>query len=145
MRLGRASPWQRSELPQGGTLRREHKKISTHSNGYARSLPAIRHGRVDGGRKMKRWGLSTLVTCVALCVVSSKAPAVPQTTATKYAGTLPCADCAGIRTVLTLYSEPGPTRYELVETYLATRDGDRSFPSSGRWTVLRGSATDSNA
>src|SRR4030095_11992295 len=48
----------------------------------------------------------------------------------------------GIRTVLSLYSEPGPTRYELTETYVGTKDGDRSFPSSGRWTILRGSATD---
>jgi inhibitor of cysteine peptidase len=51
----------------------------------------------------------------------------------------------GIRTVLTLYSQPGPTRYELEETYLGTKDGDRSFTNSGRWTVLRGSTTDVDA
>jgi len=76
---------------------------------------------------------------------SSLAASAQQTIVVKYAGTMPCADCMGIRTVLTLYSEPGPTRYELTETYVGTKDGDRSFPSSGRWTVLRGSATDPDA
>jgi len=85
----------------------------------------------------------------AACAPASKesspgAPA-PQTIIVRYAGTMPCADCTGIRTVLTLYSEPGPTRYELTETYIGTKDGDRSFPSSGRWTILRGSATDVDA
>jgi len=76
---------------------------------------------------------------------SSLGAAASQTTVVKYAGTMPCADCMGIRTVLTLYSEPGPTRYELTETYVGTKDGDRSFPTSGRWTILRGSATDVDA
>ncbi len=75
---------------------------------------------------------------------SLSAPA-QQPIVVKYAGNMPCADCMGIRTVLTLYSEPGPTRYELTETYVGTKDGDRSFPSSGRWTILRGSATDVDA
>jgi copper homeostasis protein (lipoprotein) len=89
--------------------------------------------------------------CFAACAPASKdgevslgAPA-QQTLVGKYAGTMPCADCRGIRTVLTLYSEPGPTRYELTETYVGTKDGDRLFPSSGRWTLLRGSATDVDA
>ena len=53
-----------------------------------------------------------------------------------FEGTLPCADCAGIRTVLTLYLEPD--RYVLEETYLGTRDGDRSVRSEGRWSMLQG-------
>lgn len=72
---------------------------------------------------------------------SAVAPAV-------YSGILPCADCAGIRTELRLYAEQPsgrPIRYELSETYLATRDGDRAFEKSGRWTLLRGSASDPNA
>jgi len=89
--------------------------------------------------------------CFAACAPASKdgesslRAAAQQTLVVKYAGTLPCADCMGIRTVLTLYSEAGPTRYELIETYVGTKDGDRSFPSSGRWTLLRGSATDVDA
>jgi copper homeostasis protein (lipoprotein) len=65
-----------------------------------------------------------------------------------FAGTLPCADCAGIRTKLTLYAEQPsgrPVRYELTETYVGTRDGDRVFNRTGRWTVLRGSASDADA
>jgi len=65
-----------------------------------------------------------------------------------FAGTLPCADCAGIRTTLTLYVEQPsgkPARYELSETYLQTRDGDRVFSKKGRWTLLRGTASDPDA
>jgi uncharacterized lipoprotein NlpE involved in copper resistance len=60
----------------------------------------------------------------------------------EYAGVLPCADCAGIRTELRLYAEQPSgqaVRYELTETYLGTRDGDRMFEREGRWTVMRGS------
>jgi predicted secreted protein/uncharacterized lipoprotein NlpE involved in copper resistance len=65
-----------------------------------------------------------------------------------FEGILPCADCAGIRTELTLYAEQPsgrPVRYELTETYLGTRDGDRIFKKTGRWTVLRGATNDDNA
>ena len=39
----------------------------------------------------------------------------------RYAGVLPCADCSGIRTELTLTKDPvtrEPRAYQLVETYL---------------------------
>jgi len=58
-----------------------------------------------------------------------------------YTGILPCADCAGIRTSLTLYAD----RYELRETYIGSRDGDRSFEKTGRVKVVRGSASDREA
>jgi predicted secreted protein len=58
-----------------------------------------------------------------------------------YTGILPCADCAGIRTDLKLYAE----RYEIRETYIGTRGGDRSFERTGRVKVLRGSASDREA
>jgi len=66
----------------------------------------------------------------------------------RFAGTLPCADCGGIRTELKLYTDPtsyAPTTYELQETYLATRDGDRTLTTTGRWTIMRGSAFDNDA
>jgi hypothetical protein len=66
----------------------------------------------------------------------------------KFAGVLPCADCRGIRTELTLYraSRHGlPTGYTLRETYLGTRDGDKAFDSRGQWYVLRGSAANPDA
>lgn len=65
-----------------------------------------------------------------------------------FAGILPCADCAGILTELRLYAErPSgrPTHYELTETYLGARDGDRSIGTAGPWTNLRGSADDRDA
>jgi predicted secreted protein len=66
----------------------------------------------------------------------------------RFVGVLPCADCAGIRTEVRLYAEQPsglPTRYESTETYLGTRDGDRTVERAGRWTILRGSATDRDA
>ena len=45
-----------------------------------------------------------------------------------YVGTLPCADCPGIETILTL--NPDMT-YEMVETY---QDRDAVFTSGGHWT-----------
>src|SRR5688572_2876414 len=60
----------------------------------------------------------------------------------RFVGVLPCADCAGIRTQLRLFAAHGtgqPTRYQSNETYIATREGDRTFDRSGRWTILRGS------
>jgi copper homeostasis protein (lipoprotein) len=62
-----------------------------------------------------------------------------------YQGMLPCADCAGILTELTLRSDPasgGPGDYTRRETWLATRDGDRSAEHGGRWSAQReGDAT----
>ncbi len=52
-----------------------------------------------------------------------------------YEGVLPCADCQGIRTELTLFD--GDFTYRLVETYLGTPDGDRTVESDGRWSLLR--------
>jgi copper homeostasis protein (lipoprotein) len=65
-----------------------------------------------------------------------------------FTGVLPCADCGGIHTELRLYVERPtgrPVRYEMSQTYLATRDGDRTLKRAGRWTILRGSADDRNA
>jgi copper homeostasis protein (lipoprotein) len=55
-----------------------------------------------------------------------------------FAGIMPCADCAGILTELRLYTEQGrPARYELTETYLGSREGDRSISGSGPWESSR--------
>jgi len=65
-----------------------------------------------------------------------------------FAGVLPCADCSGILTELRLYAEQPSGRaahYELTETYLGSRDGDLSIGTTGRWTTLRGSASDKDA
>jgi copper homeostasis protein (lipoprotein) len=65
-----------------------------------------------------------------------------------FAGVLPCADCAGILSELHLYAEQPsgrPTHYELMETYMGSRDGDRSIGTTGRWATSRGSASDGGA
>jgi copper homeostasis protein (lipoprotein) len=65
-----------------------------------------------------------------------------------YTGILPCADCAGIRADLKLYAgQPGSeaSRYEITETYIGTRVGDRTFGKSGRVKMVRGTASDKEA
>jgi copper homeostasis protein (lipoprotein) len=92
-------------------------------------------------------GLLTL--CCAACgtVSSNDRPAnvIRTEMAVRYAGTLPCGDCGGIRTILTLYSNPDPSRYELRETYVGTRDGDLNFNTSGQWSIVHGIAGDVGA
>jgi uncharacterized lipoprotein NlpE involved in copper resistance len=78
----------------------------------------------------------------------SEPPADAQTPAAPailgiYEGTLPCADCGGIQTELTLYADGA--RYALKQTYLATKDGDRTVESAGSWTTERGHDGDANA
>jgi len=54
-----------------------------------------------------------------------------------YSGTLPCADCSGIRTTLTLYTmgnQGAPLLYRMTRTYLGTRDGDRTVEYQGKWS-----------
>jgi len=61
-----------------------------------------------------------------------------------YVGTLPCADCAGIRTALTLYSmgEGGePLVYRMTATYLGTPEGDRTEERLGPWARVADGAT----
>jgi copper homeostasis protein (lipoprotein) len=66
-----------------------------------------------------------------------------------YVGTLPCADCRGIRTELSLYvkgaNQFSDATYTLRETYLGASGDERSFESVGRWTILRGNRADPNA
>ncbi|HEY7240520.1 MAG TPA: protease inhibitor I42 family protein [Burkholderiales bacterium] len=65
-----------------------------------------------------------------------------------YTGLLPCADCAGLRTDLRLYSAQhggDVSRYEMRETYIGTRDGDRTAERSGRAKLVHGSASDKEA
>jgi len=59
-----------------------------------------------------------------------------------FTGTVPCADCSGIRTDVALVTS-NPTRgsdgtFSLVEHYLGTRTGDRAFRRHGRWITVKG-------
>lgn len=87
---------------------------------------------------------------VSLAPPSSVAPQVaaqpgeePMTL--RYAGDLPCADCPGIRTELTLTRKArgwAEGSYSLTETYLE-RGGPKV--TTGDWTTLRGDAIDPDA
>ena len=66
-----------------------------------------------------------------------------------YKGTLPCADCNGLDTVLRLYAK-GKFDYTYAfyvrtQTYVGSSHGDRTISDRGEWTLLRGDATDDNA
>lgn len=68
------------------------------------------------------------------------APTVMVPPERHYQGMLPCDACAGVLTELTLRADPasgGPGEYALRETYLATREGDRSAEHSGPWSATR--------
>ncbi|MBX3242492.1 MAG: copper resistance protein NlpE N-terminal domain-containing protein [Chitinophagaceae bacterium] len=59
----------------------------------------------------------------------------------KFEGVLPCADCRGIKTELTLYQNIGNVEYNvyiLKETYLTDNTGDTAFTTQGKWDVLKG-------
>lgn len=73
---------------------------------------------------------------LALMVAAAATQAQPAT----YTGTLPCADCAGIVTELTLVpaADSAPARYRLREVYLTRRPGEHEFNSAGRWRAARG-------
>lgn len=60
-----------------------------------------------------------------------------------FEGMLPCVDCEGIRVDLTLFAEKDA--YQLEETYLHTKDGDRTESSAGTWSITRGTPEDSSA
>jgi len=66
-----------------------------------------------------------------------------------YKGTLPCADCNGLETVLRLYAK-GKFDYTYAfyvrtRTYIGGPNGDVTISDRGEWTLLRGDATDDNA
>lgn len=71
-------------------------------------------------------------------VLAAGAPKLPLFG--RFLGSVPCADCAGIRTELALYGDfgGGPRQYVLVETYLGTRDGERRRESRGDWQFTPG-------
>ena len=66
-----------------------------------------------------------------------------------YKGTLPCADCEGLDTVLRMYAKGKfdftYAFYVRTQTYRGAPRGDVTMSDRGDWTLLRGDATDENA
>lgn len=78
--------------------------------------------------------------------------ATTQTTPKKdaagtYAGTIPCADCEGIKMELTLMdSKTGKGKtYLLKQTYLGRPAGKNTMESRGKWFAATGNSQDPNA
>jgi predicted secreted protein len=84
-----------------------------------------------------------ITSALAGCAGSGSSPSTSDASHPlgTYTGLLPCVDCAGIRTDLVLYAD----RYELRETYIGTRNGDRTSEKSGRVKLASGSANDKQA
>jgi len=64
-----------------------------------------------------------------------------------YEGTIPCADCQGIKMRLKLENRSGADdkTYELTETYLGTKEGDRNYQSRGIYQITYGHGNDPSA
>jgi uncharacterized lipoprotein NlpE involved in copper resistance/predicted secreted protein len=66
-----------------------------------------------------------------------------------YKGTLPCADCSGLETVLRLYAkgkfDTTYAFYVRTQTYRGAPHGDVVLSDRGDWAVLRGDATNPDA
>lgn len=88
---------------------------------------------------MKPIALAALL--VAACASSPPPPAGAPQVGT-YEGVLPCADCPGIRTRLTLEGPPG-FRYRLERAYLER--SAEPVVEEGVYYILRGNAVDPDA
>ena len=92
---------------------------------------------------MQATSFAALATAAAIALAIAQ-PAAAKA-ARRYRGILPCADCSALRVDLTLV--PGKAassgRYRETLTYIATRDGDRSFTSRGEWKAARDGAAGS--
>jgi hypothetical protein len=99
---------------------------------------------------------ATLLAAVALLLSGChKAPSIPAADRALpvlvgvFTGTVPCADCSGIRTDISLITS-NPARssegsFSLVEHYLGTRSGDRAFRRHGGWITVRGTKSIADA
>src|SRR5678815_1162337 len=92
--------------------------------------------------------LLVVIAC-GLGVLTTRAQKKAESTQSKitvYEGVLPCADCSGLKTELTLYRNArtsAPETYKLRETYLGKPAGTRT--TVGKWTILRGTPDNPDA
>lgn len=89
---------------------------------------------------MRVLALAAVIMCLATGLVRAEPMVLGP-----FVGVLPCADCPGVRTELTLTRKGqhwAEGTYRLQETYLG-REG--SLVTTGEWTTLRGDAEDEDA
>ena len=68
-------------------------------------------------------------------VVADTVVSTPVVTTTTYAGTLPCADCAGVQTELTLKSDSTWSMHIIYDKRPAKGPGSNEFNESGKWMI----------
>ena len=99
---------------------------------------------------MKCWPLLLVCVAAAACqhagtnasaVDSSAINAADTATWVTYSGTLPCADCEGIVTELSLHRPPDE-RFTLKETY---QGKNQTFSSEGNYAIVHGTPSDPGA
>jgi copper homeostasis protein (lipoprotein) len=93
---------------------------------------------------MKQWELASRFGVAAALFA---AVAFGQTGATElYSGMMPCADCSGIRTSLTLSrdAQGAPSTFTMSETFVG-RPAAGNRKTNGTWAVVRGDAADKKA
>jgi len=79
------------------------------------------------------------VLALAGCQSAPEAEPNPKASETVYQGVLPCADCSGIQTTLTLYRDQAdqPSRFELRQQYLDGAKAGGSDVDRGNWIAER--------
>ncbi len=94
---------------------------------------------VIAGVFLYRSGNSAVSPNTSLAPDATTTP-VAKTAFAVYEGRLPCADCEGIDTILTLYNDE---TYTMSSTYLGREV--EPYIENGKWTTLRGDATNPDA
>ena len=95
---------------------------------------------------MRPWRAALLSAGVAVILVGTGSSIAQETVLSeRYSGTIPCADCSGIKTILVLNrsSQGAPTHYTMTETFVGKPVKPRV--STGNWTIEHGDAADKNA
>ena len=87
---------------------------------------------------MKTYFAAAVLGCTVAfsgCQSQPETPINPTAQKEIYSGMLPCADCSGIRTTLTLYRDQydSPTRFELREEYMSGSTVKLNAVERGDW------------
>ena len=114
---------------------------TNHGHVQARAAAArLRHNRPMPSRPALALPVAMLLAVLGGCDLARQpAAALPDlqqggAARVEWRGTLPCADCEGIDTLLVLQRGENAQRYDLVEIYLAA-DGSARFDEGGDWRL----------
>jgi inhibitor of cysteine peptidase len=97
---------------------------------------------------MTRFGMTVRCVVVAMFLVATDGVIAQQALVSeRYSGMMLCADCSGIKTMLTLNSssQGAPINYTMIETFVGRPAAGKPRVTGGKWTIEHGIATDKNA